>query len=47
MNEKKSMDDKGEQQEAPTIDLGDELTDEALDRPFERFHCVGGTNYCI
>jgi hypothetical protein len=47
MNEKKSMDDKDEQQEAPAIDVADELTDEALDRPRDRYHCVGGTNYCV
>ncbi len=43
MNENKSMDDKGEQQEAPAIDVTDELADEALDRPFESRHCATAT----
>jgi hypothetical protein len=47
MNDKKAVDDEIEHQEIPGIEFADELVDEALDRPFERCHCVGGTNYCV
>jgi hypothetical protein len=47
MNDKKTMDDGIQHQETPADEFVDELADEALDRPNESRHCVGGTNYCI
>jgi hypothetical protein len=47
MNDEETMGDGIQPQENPGDEFVDELADEALDRPNEGRHCVGGTNYCF